>query len=160
VRLAVLRRCVLESTRGPDECAERLRRATHRLQPPFGGRRPFVGRVSADRFSVRSTRRRGLPPRANGTFGPGAGEATEVRVELGVALVESIPVGVVTVLFALNLLGTSFDLGGLLNALIALLWLGMVAFTVRRWNRWADELVARLCTTCEAELTPLARELG
>jgi len=160
MRLAVLRRCVLESRLGPEECTARLRRSTHRLQPFFLGRRPLVGRVSADGFSVRSARRRELPPRANGAFAAGPGEGTELHVELGIAIAELIPVCVVTLFFVLTLLGTSLDLGGLLNAVIALVWLGMVAFVVLGWNRRADDLVARLCAVCEAEPAQLTQALG
>jgi hypothetical protein len=156
VRLVVLRRCVLESRLDPEECAARLRRSTHRLEPPLLVWRPFVGRVSAEGFSVRSARRRALPVRANGTFALGRGEGAEIRLDLGVAILELIPLSVLTVYFVVGLLGVNADLGGLMFAILAVVWLGMLAFPVRRWSRRADELIARLCATCEAEPAQLA----
>jgi hypothetical protein len=86
VKLVVLQRCVLESRLAPEECAARLRGATRRMELAFAARRPFVGRVTAERFSVRLARMRSLPPRANGAFVLGPGAATEIRVEVGAAL--------------------------------------------------------------------------
>ena len=160
MRLIVLRRCVLESSLDPDECEARLRQATYRFQPWFWARRPFVGRVSAKGFSVRGSRRRALPARASGSVMGEVGMGAQISLELGIGLPELIPSCLITVFFGLGLLQTSLDPGGLLNAGLAVVWLAMFAYPLLRWNRRADELVARLSAACEAEPAPLIVRLG
>jgi len=160
MRLVTLRRCVLESRLDPDECAARLRRSTYRLRPWFWDRRPFVGRVSVDRFSLREWRRRALPPRADGSISRDASTGSEIRLELGIARLELIPQCLVATFFGLGLVGVPADPEGLVFALLAVAWLAWFASELLRWNRRADELVARLCAVCEVQSTRLSESFS
>ena len=150
MKLVIWRRCILESKLGAEECADRLGRVTQRVRLPFV-RRPLVGRVSRDAFSVRWVRSRTmLMPRANGTLVPAADHTVEIRVELGVSVIEL----VVVVLFAAFYLLAALTPGDIVADLILgamfLAWVGIFVLVLVRWNHGADRLVQILGATCEA----------
>jgi hypothetical protein len=150
VRLVVWRRCILESKLGAEECADRLGRVTQRIKLPFV-RRPLVGWASRDAFSVRWVGSRTmLMARANGTFVPAPGPAVEIRVELGVSVIELVVVLLFAAFYLLGALTPGYLASDLILGAMFLAWVGFFVLVLARWNRGADRLVQILAATCEA----------
>jgi hypothetical protein len=150
VKLVVFRRCILESRLGADECAERLRRVTRRVRIPLV-RRPLVGRASSEAFSVRWVRSRTLlMPRATGTFTQVSGPATEIRVELGVSVIELVVVLFFTALYLFGAVDPDHNSTSLILGAMFLVWIGVFAVVLLRWSRGADRLLQIISVTCEA----------
>lgn len=152
----------MESRLGAEDCADRLRQAMHRIQHPFVWR-PLVGWASRDGFSVRSINsgswlmRRVMPagvmplvPRANGRFVPVPGPAMEIRVELGVSIIELAVAIFFAAFFLLGALTPGYLTSDLLLGAMFLLWVAWHVLALSRWHRRADRLVQILSSTCEA----------
>jgi hypothetical protein len=157
VKLVVFRRHILESSLGAEECGDRLRQAMHRVQHPFVWR-PLVGWASRDAFSVRSGNlgswlRWGvllLMPRANGRFVSVPDPATEIRVELGVSIIELMVVIFFAAFLLLGALTPGYLASDLILGAIFLFWVAWHGLALLRWNRRADRLVQVLSSTCDA----------
>jgi hypothetical protein len=150
MKLVVWRRCILQSRLGVDECADRLGRVTQRIYLPFV-RRSLVGQASREAFSVRWVRSRMmLMPRANGTVVRATGSAVEIRVELGVSVVDLVVVPLVAAFLLWGALTPGYLGSDLILAAMFLAWVGFYGLALARWNRRADRLVQILAAICEA----------
>jgi hypothetical protein len=84
------------------------------------------------------------------TFVPAPGHAVEIRVELGVSVIELVVVLLFAAFYLLGALTPGYLASDLILGAMFLAWVGFFVLVLARWNRGADRLVQILADTCEA----------